>query len=160
MRCCLACVESEIGSDIKGVYAYSRAIPPPFPSVLIDDDTQLRSGYRADARVPPTGHAGWRNNVAVRQSEQQHHRGHIQHIAADMYGGIAAHQDHAAYAQHHQQPMAAHGRDSEADVAKEESGAQAGRSALQNKLAAANAGTHNRLSGPRSMGRPPVPHWR
>ena len=83
-----------------------------------------------------------------------------QHIAADMYGGAAAHQDHAAYAQHHQQSMAAHGRDSEADVAKEDSGAHAGRSALQNKLAAANAGTHNRLSGPRSMGRPPVPHWR
>ena len=106
MRCCLACVESEIDSDIKVACAYAGAIPPPFPSVPIDDDTQLRSEYRADARVPPTGHAGWRNNIVVRRSDQQHHRDHNQHIAADMYGGAAPHQDHAAYAQYHDQSMA------------------------------------------------------
>jgi len=136
------------------------AIPPPFPAVLIDDDTQLRSEYRADARVPPTGHAGWRNNVVVRRSDQQHHRDHSNHIAADMYGGAAAQQNHMAYAQHHQQSMATHGRASEADANMEESEAQGGRSTLQIKLAASNAGMHNRMSGPRSMGRPPVPQRR
>ena len=142
------------------VVCHNRSVAGIHQSVCHIDDTQLRSEYSADARVPRTGHAGWRNNVVVRRGDQQYHRDHNQHIAADIYGGAAAHQDHTTYAQHHQQSMAAHGRDSEADVAKEESGAPGGRSALQNNFAAANAGTHNRLSSLRSMGRPPVPHWR